>query len=241
MAADRSAPFVAIGRRPQTTGQSRRLLSQGDRIRPKFLRSYQMLVSLLISGAVTDAKIEEARKVTFQAAEQFPEGFTLVRQLAGVLTRRKVEDGINILTTAQQIKTLEPNSVTYFQIQRDLGLLYRSSGKMPLAQAAYKQVYDAVTKTDPPLFNDEQRKQVMGIPPPCLRRWEKSSSPAKSPTGLWRPSKKLLRSAAAVQRLTATTWLRSFAIPVSPRRDWTSCRSISTPSCSRVDAGPINC
>lgn len=131
---------------------------------PKFLRSYQMLVSLLISGAVTDEKIEEARKVTFQAAEQFPEGFTLVRQLAGVLTRRKVDDGISVLTAAQQIKTLEPNSVTYFQIQRDLGLLYRSSGKMPLAQAAYKQVYDAVTKTDPPLFNDEQRKQVMGDP-----------------------------------------------------------------------------
>jgi tetratricopeptide (TPR) repeat protein len=131
---------------------------------PKFLRSYQMLVSLLISGPISDAKIEEARKVTFQAAEQFPEGFTLVRQLANVLTRRKVEDGVAILNAALQIRTLPPNSVTYFQIQRDLGTLYRLSSKTPLAMEAYKIVFDAVTKTDPALLTEEQKKQVMVDP-----------------------------------------------------------------------------
>lgn len=131
---------------------------------PKFLRSYQMLVSLLISGTVSDEKIEEARKVSFQAAEQFPEGFTLVRQLAGVLTRRRVEDGIGILNSALSLKTLEPKSVTYFQIQRDLGTFYRLSGKSSQSFEAYKSVFDAVTQTEPALLNDEQRKQVMGDP-----------------------------------------------------------------------------
>lgn len=131
---------------------------------PKFLRSYQMLVGLLIGTAVTDEKIEEARKVSFQAAEQFPEGFSLVRQLAGVLIRRKVDDGIGILVAALEIKSLEPNSVTYFQIQRDLGTMYRLAGKTPLALDAYKRVFDAVTQTEPQLLNDEQKKLVLGDP-----------------------------------------------------------------------------
>ena len=131
---------------------------------PTFIRSYQMMVSLLVSGPVDEAKFSEAQSIAFQAAEHSPEGFTLVRQLAGLFARQKVDRGIEVLAAASQLKTLNPQSVTYFLIQRDLGTLYHRGGRISEASECYKIVFDAVTKTDPALFNAEQIKEVMGIP-----------------------------------------------------------------------------
>ena len=131
---------------------------------PTFMRSYQMLVSLLISGPINDEKIAEAKKVAFQAAENSGEGFTLVRQLAGLLARTQVDRGINVLIEALSTKSLDPKSVSYFQIQRDLGLFYRLGGNSQKAAECYQVVFDAVTKTDPALFNAQQIQEIVVDP-----------------------------------------------------------------------------
>ena len=69
---------------------------------------------------VSEERIQDAKRVAFQAAEQSNEGFTLIRQLAGLLARQQVERGVTTLTEALTIKSLVPQSVTYFQVQRDL-------------------------------------------------------------------------------------------------------------------------
>jgi len=127
---------------------------------PTFLRSYQMLVSLLISGPINEDKIQEAQRVAFQAAEHSSEGFTLIRQLAGLLARAQVDRGTALLTEALAIPSLVPQSVTYFQIQRDLGLFYRLANNNDKAAECYKLVFEAVTKTAPPLFNEQQIKEI---------------------------------------------------------------------------------
>ena len=131
---------------------------------PDFLRSYEMLVSLLISGSVKEERIQEAKKVAFQAAEHSADGFHLIRQLAGILARQQVDRGTTVLTEALALKSLVPQSVTYFQIQRDLGLFYRLGNNNSKAAECYKLVFDAVTKSDPALFNAEQITQIMADP-----------------------------------------------------------------------------
>jgi tetratricopeptide (TPR) repeat protein len=131
---------------------------------PSFMRSYQMLVSLLISGPASDEKIQEAKQVAFQAAENSSEGFTLVRQLAGLLARTQVDRGISVLNEALTIKRLEQKSVTYYQIQRDLGLFYRLAGNNPKAAECYQLVFDAVTKNDPALFSAQQIQEIVVDP-----------------------------------------------------------------------------
>ena len=131
---------------------------------PGFLRSYQLLVGLLLSPPVSEERIQDAKRVAFQAAEQSNEGFTLIRQLAGLLARQQVERGVTTLTEALTIKSLVPQSVTYFQVQRDLGLFHRLGGNNEKAAECYKLVFDAVTKTDPALFNAEQLKEIMADP-----------------------------------------------------------------------------
>ena len=148
---------------------------------PSFIRSYQMLVSLLVSGPIVETKINEAQAIAFQAAEHSPEGFTLVRQLAGLLARQQVDRGAGLLTSALQVKSLNPHSVTFFLIQRDLGTLYRLSSKFDEATACYKIVFDAVTKTDPALFNAEQIKEVMGEPAEMFEEMGEVFLAAKQP------------------------------------------------------------
>ena len=130
---------------------------------PAFIRSYQMLVSLLISGPANEERIQEAQKVAFQAAEHSSGGFTLIRQLAGLLARQQLERGTTILTEALAMKSLAPESVTYYQIQRDLGLMYRLGNQTDKAAVCYKLVFNAVTK-EPALFNAEQFKEIMTDP-----------------------------------------------------------------------------
>ncbi len=129
-----------------------------------FMRSYQMLVGLLISGRIDDTKIQEARQVAFQAAENSSEGFKLVRQLAGLLARTQVDRGISLLTEALSVPSLDPKSTAYFQIQRDLGLYYRLGGNSQKAAECYQLVFDAVTKTDPALFNAQQIQEIVVDP-----------------------------------------------------------------------------
>ncbi len=130
---------------------------------PAFIRSYQMLVSLLISGPVNEERILEAQKVAFQAADYSSGGFTLIRQLAGLLARQQIDRGTTLLTEALAIKSLVPQSVPFFQIQRDLGLMYRLGNQHDKAAASYKLVFDAVTQ-EPALFNAEQLKEIMADP-----------------------------------------------------------------------------
>ena len=131
---------------------------------PKFLRSYQMLVSLLVSGPISDERIRDAKQAAFQAAEHSSEGFTLIRQLAGLLARAQVNRGIELLSEALTIPNLGPQSVTYFQIQRDLGLFNRLGGHNDQAAECYKLVFDAVTKTDPALFTPAQILEITSDP-----------------------------------------------------------------------------
>jgi len=131
---------------------------------PKFLRSYQMLVSLLVSGPISDERISDAKNAAFQAAEHSPEGFTLIRQLAGLLARAQVDRGIALLSEALTIPSLEPQSVPYYQIQRDLGLFNRLGGHNDKAAECYKLVFDAVTKTDPPRFTPAQILEITSDP-----------------------------------------------------------------------------
>ncbi len=131
---------------------------------PGFIRSYQMLVSLLVSGPIHEERIQEAKRVAFQAAEHSPGGFMLIRQLSTLLARQNMDRGIGVLTESLAIPSLVPRSITYFQIQRDLGLLYKLSGNPNKAAESYKLVFDAVTQTAPRLFNAEQIKEIMADP-----------------------------------------------------------------------------
>lgn len=133
---------------------------------PAFIRSYQMLVSLLISTPpLSDERLLDAQKVAFQAAEHSADGFTLIRQLAGRLVQlQQMDRGTAMLTEALVLRSLAPQSVRYFQLQRDLGLFYRLGSKPDKAAESYKLVFDAVTKTDPALFNAEQVKEIMTDP-----------------------------------------------------------------------------
>ena len=133
---------------------------------PAFIRSYQMLVSLLISTPpLSDERLLDAQKVAFQAAEHSADGFTLIRQLAGRLVQlQQMDRGTAMLTEALVLPSLAPQSVRYFQLQRDLGLFYRLGSKPDKAAECYKVVFDAVTKTDPALFNAEQVKEIMADP-----------------------------------------------------------------------------
>ena len=130
---------------------------------PAFIRSYQMLVSLLISGPINEERILEAQKVAFQAADYSSGGFTLIRQLAGLLARQQLDRGTTLLTEALAIKSLVPQSVPFFQIQRDLGLMYRLGNQHDKSATSYKLVFDAVTQ-EPALFNAEQLKEIMTDP-----------------------------------------------------------------------------
>ncbi len=130
---------------------------------PAFIRSYQMLVSLLISGPANEERIQEAKQVAFQAAEHSSGGFTLIRQLAGLLARVQLDRGTMLLTEALAIKSLTPDSVTFYQIHRDLGLMYRLGSQTDKAAASYKLVFDAVTR-EPALFKAEQIKEIMTDP-----------------------------------------------------------------------------
>lgn len=149
---------------------------------PTFMRSYQILVSLLISGPINDEKIAEAKQVAFQAAENSSEGFTLVRQLAGLLARTQADRGINLLTEALTNKSLDPNSVPYYQIQRDLGLFYRLGGNNQKAAECYQLVFDAVTKTDPALFNAQQIQEIVVDPVALFEEMGEVFLSVKKPT-----------------------------------------------------------
>lgn len=133
---------------------------------PAFIRSYQMLVSLLISTPpLSEERLQDAQKVAFQAAEHSADGFTLIRQLAGRLVQlQQMDRGTTMLTDALVLPSLVPQSVRYFQLQRDLGLFYRLGSKPDQAATCYKVVFEAVTKTDPALFNAEQIKEIMTDP-----------------------------------------------------------------------------
>ena len=127
---------------------------------PAFIRSYQMLVSLLISPPSDEERIQEAQTVAFQAAEHSSGGFTLIRQLSNVLARQKIDRGTTLLTEALAIKSLAPQSVPFFQIHRDLGMWYRLANQHDKSAVNYKIVFDAVTR-EPALFNAEQLKEIM--------------------------------------------------------------------------------
>lgn len=131
---------------------------------PSFIRSYQMLVGLLLSGTLNDERIDEARKVAFQAAEHSSEGFTLIRQLAGLLARSQADQGTTLLTDALNTPHLPPDSVIYYQIQRDLGLFYRLSSQSEKAAECYQKVFAAVAQSTPPKFTSEQIQQIATDP-----------------------------------------------------------------------------
>ncbi len=124
---------------------------------PKFMQAQELLVSLLIGRN----KLDEAKAATFTAAEHSEAGFELIRKLAGLMARNGVDPAIVLLNDALQIKTLVPQSVTFFQLHRDLGLLYRLGGKKNEAAQSYKLVFDAATKSDPAVLTPEQIQQVL--------------------------------------------------------------------------------
>ncbi|RLS52696.1 MAG: hypothetical protein DWH91_16190 [Planctomycetota bacterium] len=143
--------------RAQTAEDSFRKAVELD---PTFMQAQEMLVSLLIGRN----KLDEAKAVSFTAAEKTEAGFDLIRKLAGQMARNNAESGATLLVDALQIKTLPPQSVMFYQIQRDLGLLYRLSGKKKESAESYRLVFDAVTRTEPAVLTPKQIQTILVDP-----------------------------------------------------------------------------
>lgn len=122
----------------------------------KIYRSFVPIGFLLGRGdAVVDAAL--------QAATRFDDGHDLVRGLAGMMaSTNRIDDATKLLTETLNIPRVRDRRLSRLLVHRDLGVIFRASGKNTEAAQQLRIVFEATIANDPE-FSEDDIKSLYGV------------------------------------------------------------------------------
>ena len=128
-------------------------------LNPRALPAYEALIPVLYARNQKD----EAREFALRAAKETEEGFRIVRGLAAVMARGdSLSDSVKLLQDGLALGTLDPQSVTYLLVHRDLGLYLHMSQQHQEAAQSYKIVFDALQPGREPPLTEAEKGSLLG-------------------------------------------------------------------------------
>ena len=128
-------------------------------LNPRALPAYEALIPVLYARN----QKEEARQYALRAARETEEGFRIVRGLAAVMARGdSLSDSAKLLQDGLAQGTLDPQSLTYLLVHRDLGLYLHMSQKHAEAAQSYKIVFDALQPGREPPLTETEQSSILG-------------------------------------------------------------------------------
>lgn len=128
-------------------------------LNPAALSAYEALIPVLYARNQKD----EARQYALRAGRETEQGFRIVRGLAAVMARGdSLSDSVKLLQDGLAQGTLDPESLTYLLVHRDLGLYLHMSQKHAEAAQSYQIVFEALQADRDPPLTEQERKDILG-------------------------------------------------------------------------------
>ncbi|WP_197439689.1 tetratricopeptide repeat protein [Calycomorphotria hydatis] len=145
-AASEALSWYAAGRVHEARNefqQAMRAYRKAVDLNPNEVKFYRSLVPLAFSLNQADVGLQYALKLV----ELDPNDFRLLRQLGTLMvTRNQIPRAIELLEKASVIDGINKRSAPYIVLQRDLGVLYGSVGKVDQASTSFAIVLDALLR-----------------------------------------------------------------------------------------------